>query len=103
MIKEEGVTMRVGAYNQISQIYGTSKISKGYNTNAIGTTSTLDKVSFSNFGQDMQIAKNALKDVPDIREDKVSELSARIANGTYNVSPESFADKLVAAFEAKSI
>ena len=51
----------------------------------------------------MQIAKNALKNVPDIREDKVNELSAKMANGTYQVSPESFADKLIAAFEAKSI
>ena len=95
--------MRVGAYNQISQVYGTSKIQKGYNTNAIGASSTLDKVSFSNIGKDMQIAKNALKDVPDVREDKVAALSASIANGTYQVSPESFADKLIAAFEAKSI
>ncbi len=95
--------MRVGAYNQISQVYGTSKISKGYNTNAIGAGATLDKVSFSSVAKDMQIAKNALKNVPDIREDKVNELSAKMANGTYQVSPESFADKLIAAFEAKSI
>ena len=95
--------MRLGAYNQISHIYGASKVSKGYNTNAVGATATLDKVSFSNIGKDMQVAKNALKDVPDIREDKVQALSASIANGTYQVSPESFADKLVAAFEAKSI
>lgn len=95
--------MRVGAYNQVSQVYGSQKISKSYNMNAIGATSTLDKVSFSNVGKDMQIAKNALKNVPDVREDKVNELSARIANGTYDVSPESFADKLVAAFAAKSI
>ena len=95
--------MRVGAYNQVSQVYGSQKISKSYNMNAIGATSTLDKVSFSNVGKDMQVAKNALKNVPDIREDKVNELSTRIANGTYQVSPESFADKLVAAFAAKSI
>ena len=95
--------MRVGAYNQVSQVYGSQKISKSYNTNAIGAASTLDKVSFSNVGKDMQVAKNALKNVPDIREDKVNELSTRIANGTYQVSPESFADKLVAAFQAKSI
>ena len=95
--------MRVGAYNQVSQVYGSQKISKGYNTNAIGATSTLDKVSFSNVGRDMQIAKNALKNVPDIREDKVQALSASIENGTYQVSSESFADKLVAAFAAKSI
>ena len=95
--------MRVGAYNQVSQVYGSQKISKSYNTNAIGATSTLDKVSFSNVGKDMQVAKNALKDVPDVREDRVNELKASIANGTYQVSPESFADKLIAAFAAKSI
>lgn len=95
--------MRVGAYNQVSQIYGSQKISKGYNTSAVSATSTLDKVSFSNVGKDMQVAKNALKNVPDVREDKVNELKASIANGTYQVSPESFADKLVAAFAAKSI
>lgn len=95
--------MRVGAYNQVSQIYGSQKISKGYNTNAVGAASTLDKVSFSNVGKDMQVAKNALKNVPDVREDKVNELKASINNGTYQVSPESFADKLVAAFAAKSV
>ena len=95
--------MRVGAYNQVSQIYGAQKVSKGYNTGSIGAASTLDQISFSNVGKDMQIAKNALKDVPDVREDKVQALSASIANGTYQVSPESFADKLIAAYEARTV
>ena len=95
--------MRVGAYNQVSQIYGSTKISKGYNTGSAGVVSSQDKLSFSNVGKDMQIAKNALRDVPDIREDKVQALSASIANGTYQVSPESFADKLIAAYEARTV
>ncbi len=95
--------MRVGAYNQVSQIYGNQKISKGYNTNSVNKTSTLDKVSFSNVGKDMQIARNALKNVPDIREDKVQALSASIENGTYQVSSENFADKLIAAYAEKSV
>ena len=95
--------MRIGAYNQVAQVYGSQKISKSYGAGSVNATSTLDKVSFSNIGKDMQVAKNALKNVPDIREDKVSELSASIANGTYQVSAESFADKLIAAFEAKAI
>ena len=95
--------MRVGAYNQVSQVYGSRKITKSYNQNSIGETSSLDKVSFSNVGKDMQIAKTALSNVPDIREDRVAELKASIDNGTYKVSPESFADKLIAAYQAKSI
>ena len=95
--------MRVGAYNQVSQVYGSQKISKTYNQSAIGSTSTLDKVSFSGVGKDMQIAKAALNNVPDVREDKVAALKASIADGSYSVSPESFADKLIAAYQAKSI
>lgn len=95
--------MRVGAYNQVSQVYGSRKITNNYNQNAIGAASTLDKVSFSNVGKDMQIAKTALANVPDVREDKVAELKASVADGSYKVSPESFADKLIAAYQAKSI
>jgi len=51
----------------------------------------------------MQTAKTALKNVPDVREDKVKALKESIANGTYQVSAESFADKLMAAFDEKSI
>ena len=95
--------MRVEAYNQVSKVYGSRKITKSYNQNAIGAVDSLDKVSFSNVGKDMQIAKAALNNVPDIREDKVSALKASMADGSYNVSPESFADKLIAAYQAKSI
>lgn len=95
--------MRIGAYNQIAQIYGTQSVKKNSNSSTIGTTSSLDQVSFSTVGKDMQVAKAALADVPDVREDKVSALRESIANGTYQVSAESFADKLMAAFDAKSI
>lgn len=94
--------MRIGAYNQIAQIYGNQSVKKS-NTNSIGTTSTLDQVSFSTMGKDMQVAKAALSSVPDVREDRIQSLKASIANGTYQVSAESFADKILAAYEEKSI
>lgn len=101
--KEEGVTMRIGAYNQVAQVYGSQSVKKGYNQGAIGATSTMDQVSFSTVGKDMQVAKTALSSVPDVREDRVKALKESIANGTYQVSAESFADKLLAAFDEKSI
>lgn len=94
--------MRVGTYNQVSQVYGTQSLKKSYQSNQVGFSSTLDQVSFSTVGKDMQVAKNALRSVPDIRQDKVNDLKARMANGTYQVSPESFADKLMAAFGEKT-
>lgn len=100
---EEGVTMRIGAYNQIAQVYGNKPVKKSYRSDTIGATSTMDQVSFSSIGKDMQIAKNALGSVPDVREERVKALKESIANGTYQVSAESFADKLLAAFDEKSL
>ena len=95
--------MRVGTFNQIAQVYGSQPVNKKYNSSQIDAASTQDQVSFSAAGKDMQIAKNALNNVPDIRQDKVNELRARIANGTYQVSAEDFAEKLMAAYDAKSL
>ena len=95
--------MRIGAYNQVAQIYGNQQVKKNQNSSQINATSTLDQVSFSTVGKDMQIAKNALSSVPDIRQNRVDELRASIANGTYQVSAESFADKLLAAFDERSL
>ena len=89
--------MRIGAYNQVAQVYGNQPVKKGY------IATTMDQVSFSSVGKDMQIAKSALASVPDVREDKVSALKASIANGTYQVSAEDFASKLLAAFDEQSI
>lgn len=95
--------MRISAYNQISQVYGNQPVKKSYNSGIAGTASTTDQVSFSTVGKDMQIAKAALKEVPDVREDRVNALKESIANGTYHVSAEDFADKMLAAFNEKSI
>lgn len=88
--------MRIDAYNAISQTYG----AKGkYKTGAAAKTSSTDKVEISDFGRELQVAKQAVAAAPDVREDRVSELKSRIQNGTYNVSGESFAEKLLAKYE----
>ena len=94
--------MRIGSMNQIAQVYGSQSVKKNYKSSSIGATSTTDQVSFSTMGRDTQVAKKALSSVPDVREDKVNALRESIANGTYQVSAESFADKLLAAFGESS-
>ena len=37
----------------------------------------------------------------DIRKDKIEPIKAAIANGTYNVSNDDFASKLIAKYEEK--
>jgi negative regulator of flagellin synthesis FlgM len=47
----------------------------------------------------MQVAKAALASTPDIREDVTSKLKEQINNGTYSVSTESFAEKLLEKYK----
>ena len=87
--------MRIDAYNQISQVYG---VNGKYKTNRVSKTSATDKLEISSFGKELQIAKQALKDAPDVREDKVASVKSRLQDGTYEVSGEKFADKLLGLY-----
>lgn len=87
--------MRVDAYNQITQIYQSTQTKK---TVAKGKNSFSDVFEISQTGKDLQIAKQAVKDAPEVREDKVNKIREQLASGTYNVSAEEFADKIVNSY-----
>ena len=88
--------MRIEAYNQVQQIYSNSKVNKAQQTKK--TSDVRDTVSFSSIGKDIQVAKQAVKATPDVREDLVASLKAAVKNGTYDVSTDDFASKLMAAY-----
>ena len=89
--------MRIDAYSQISQVYGVNQKMKTSSANKVYNT---DKVEISSFGQDLQVAKKAVSESADVREDKVSEIKAKMQNGTYEVDFDSFADMLLKKYEA---
>jgi negative regulator of flagellin synthesis FlgM len=90
--------MRIDAYNQISQIYNTQTIAR---TNKSQTRSGLsDQVSISQTGRDYQVAKAAVSEASDIREDKVAQLKNLIDTGSYKVDEGDFASKLLASYGA---
>lgn len=92
--------MRIDAYNKISQLYQANRASKVEKTE---NSQALDKLEISQFGKDIQIAKQAVAQSPDIRMDKVNEMKQKMASGTYNVSAEELADKLVESYFDQSI
>ena len=63
--------MRVDAYNQVAHLYGVQQTTKVQKTNGTGRTS--DQVSISQAGRDYQVAKKAVSEASDIREDKVAQ------------------------------
>ena len=83
-----------GNVGSVTGVYtNEKKISRVENTNKISPAK--DDVKISSVGKDYTIAMNALKDVPDVRMDRVNELSAKIENGEYNVSGEDIAAKIL--------
>ncbi len=96
MKSKEAYNMRIDALNQVGQIYDAKGNRK---VNRASKAADSDKVEISSFGKDLQIAKQAVAGASDIREEKVAEYRKRIANGTYNVSAEAFADKILAEYD----
>ncbi len=84
--------MRVDAYSKVSQVYGVNAKSKTTSTKKAYKT---DQVEISSVGQDLQIAKKAVADSPEVRAERVAELKTKIDNGTYEVDMDSFADVLL--------
>ena len=59
-----------------------------------------DQLSISQTGYDYQIAKQAVAEASDIREDKVSQLKEQIASNKYSVDAGDFASKLLEQYNA---
>lgn len=87
--------MRItGGIQNVSEIYTKeNRVNKLNNVDKVDAPK--DDVKISATGKDFSIAMNALKDVPDVREDKVNDIRSRIENGTYNVSGKDVAEKLL--------
>lgn len=59
------------------------------------TEAKRDVISISNQAKDSQVAMKALKEIPDIRQDKVDALSEKYQAGQYDVSGRDIAGKVI--------
>lgn len=84
--------MRIDAYNKVNQLYQTSRTKKLVKEQKVSGS---DSFEISQVGKDYQIAKKAVQNAPDIRDDKVNSIKTKMASGNYNVSVEEVAEKLV--------
>lgn len=87
--------MRVDAVNHVSQLY------KPANTKKVNRTDDVNKkdaYEISQSAKDYQIARKAVAEAPDIREDRVAGLKEALASGTYNVSSQEIAEKILSNY-----
>ena len=93
MIEREAVIMRIDAYNAVSQVYKTSAYAREKGM-AVKKTEK-DKYELSDTARLYNTAKAAVSEASDVRLDKVNDIKARIAAGTYNISSEAVAEKML--------
>jgi negative regulator of flagellin synthesis FlgM len=86
-------------WGEIPKIFGVydKQKSVGKVDKASGVAPKKDVLSISSEAKDFQTVMKGLKDVPDIRADKVKELSSRYDSGTYDVNGKDIADRVIKA------
>jgi len=93
--------MRINAYNNsntIGQVQNSKRVNKTKSTNKISNGNSQDKFEISSVGKDYQMAKQAVLNTPEIRQDRVNDIKARLNAGTYNVSDDDLIDKLLSKY-----
>ncbi|MCD7824818.1 MAG: flagellar biosynthesis anti-sigma factor FlgM [Clostridiaceae bacterium] len=84
--------MRVDALNHVSQVYQPSSAKK---VGKADDVKKQDAYEISQSARDYQVAKKAVSEAADVREDKVAYYKEALASGTYNVSSQEIAEKIV--------
>lgn len=87
--------MRIDGFNKIGQILSSNNINKSKKTER---GSYGDRLELSRTGNDYSFAKQVMAQIPDIREDKVNDIKERMKSGTYNVSMEEVAEKIISRY-----
>ncbi len=88
--------MRIEAYTQVQQLYNNKNTAKVKETTK---ASFADQLQISSLGKDIQTVKQAVANTPDIRENLTAPIKAAIQNGTYEVSGDNFADRLLKKYD----
>ena len=82
----------------IQQYQRNENTAQQVNQNQAGSTATVkseEKVDLSTMAKEIQQAKVEVSKSPDVREEKVNDIRNQVQQGTYNVSGEQIANKMV--------
>ncbi len=80
-------------FGQASDI--NERLQRNKNQKEVGNVSSGDNVNLSPGAVEFRKIKNAINNVPEIREDELKKISDQLRSGEYKVSPEHIASKLI--------
>lgn len=86
---------RIGAIHQIYTKQSSTPTKK------INKTDKRDEVSLSENAKEFQNIYQKLKNVPDVREEKVDRIKEQLRTGTYNVNSEEVAEKILSSIDLR--
>lgn len=84
--------MKISGISKIYETYSAKSAVVGKKTKS---EAKKDNVNVSNKAREFQLAFKSVSSMPNIREDKIEYLKEQMDNGTYNVSAENIADKIL--------
>ena len=84
-----------GVYNTTNKIERTAKVG--------GVASKKDELTISGAAKDFSVVMKALRQVPDVRQDKVDAVLQKMESENYTVPTNDVADKMVEALTLKKI
>lgn len=87
-----GVPGIYGKNRSMNKIRETSEIKQGK-----------DVLSISDKAKDYQVAIKYLKEVPDIREDKVKKMANKLQSGNYDIKGNKIAEKIIQSVFDKKV
>lgn len=95
--------MRIpGDIPKITGVYEKQK-SVGKIEKSSAVSSKKDIVSISNQAKDFQTVQKALKNVPDIRQNRVNELTVKYESGQYNANGRDIAESIIKSMFDKKV
>ena len=85
--------MKVGQVPGVTGVYNKQGVAKTEKAKEV--QGKKDVVSISNSGQDYNVAMKALREIPNVRMEKVEELSQQIESGKYNPSGDKVVETMI--------
>jgi len=87
--------MRVSNAYSTYKIYSNSGSQRPNKAGFSADTVNRDAFTLSGQAEDYQNIRSALSQIPDVRQDQVNSIQARIESGHYNISATAIADKIL--------
>ncbi len=81
--------------SNISKAYEQYNVNSGQKTKKTKAEAQKETFALSSSAKDYQVVNNALSKVPDVREDRIAEITKKIRSGSYKVTADDVAGSIL--------